>query len=97
YDGQSETYLRFADDQQTVELNTEKPIELDNILIIETYHEVIDDAGRRSVDFTSGGSAILIQKGKQQNVEWENHNGQIIPVKNGEPVGFVPGKTWINV
>lgn len=97
YDGQREKYLRFEDGQQTKELNSEIPIAVDNVFIIETYHEVFDDQGRRKIDITSGGSAVLIQKGKQQQVEWENRNGKIIPVKNGEPVGFVQGQTWINV
>jgi hypothetical protein len=97
YDQTSEKYIRFEDQNQTVELNSEKPIEVDNLFIVEAYHEVIDDAGRRAVDLTDSGNAYLIQKGKVQQLEWKNDNGQIIPVKDGEPVGFVAGKTWINV
>ena len=53
--------------------------------------------GRRGIDLTSGGKAILLQKGIAQEVQWENRDGRIIPVNNGEPVELVPGKTWINV
>lgn len=90
-------YIRYDAQEQTVELETEDPIELDNIFIIEAHHEVIDDEGRRSINLNDGGKAQLIQKGIVQDLEWENVNGRIIPVKDGEEVGFVNGKTWINV
>ncbi len=97
YDETSEKYTRYSDQKKTVELNSEEPIQVDNIFIVETYHEVIDDAGRREIDITSGGNGYLIQKGKVQQVKWENRDGRIIPVKDGKPVEFVPGKTWVNV
>lgn len=97
YDQTSEKYLRFENQSQTVELNSEVPIQVDNLFVVETYHEVIDDEGRRRVDLQASGQAYLFQKGKVQQLEWKNENGRIIPVKDGEPVGFVPGKTWINV
>lgn len=96
YDESSEVYTRKQNDEQTVELNSEQPIELDNVFVVETYHEVIDSEGRREVDIDSGGKAYLFQKGQIQRVEWKSDNGRIVPVKDGEIIGFVPGKTWIN-
>lgn len=97
YSASDEVYTRYNDREQTVELNTEEPIQVANVFIVETPHEVIDDAGRRAVDMESGGNAYLLQKGKVQQLQWENREGRIVPVKDGEIVGFVPGKTWINV
>lgn len=97
YNKESEKYTRFSDREKTVELNSEKPIQVNNVFIVETPHEIIDDAGRRKVDITSGGNGYLIQKGNIQKVQWENRDGRIIPVKDDQPVGLVPGKTWINV
>lgn len=97
YNEHNERYMRYEDHEQTVELNTEEPIEVDNVFIIEAAHEVIDNEGRRKVDLTSGGTAYLLQKGKFQDIEWTSVDGQIIPISNGQSVGFVPGKTWINV
>lgn len=97
YDQTTEKYTRFESQNQTVELNSEEPIQIDNLFIVETYHEVIDNEGRRRVDLQDGGQAYLFQKGQLQPLEWENENGRIIPTKDGEPVGLVPGKTWINV
>ncbi|ASN07000.1 DUF3048 domain-containing protein [Virgibacillus necropolis] len=97
YDEELGKYKRYSDQDQTVELNSNEPILVDNIFVVKTDHEVIDDAGRRAVDLTSGGEGYLVQKGKIQKLNWKNQNGRIIPVKDGKPVGFVPGKTWINV
>ncbi|WP_182201001.1 DUF3048 domain-containing protein [Paraliobacillus salinarum] len=97
YDTETEKYQRFNGQSQTKELKSEAPIQLDNVFILETYHKVVDSAGRREIDLTSGGNAYLLQKGKVQKIQWENRDGKIIPVRQGEPVGLVPGKTWINV
>lgn len=97
FDSTTGKYKRYSDREQTVELNTGTPIEVENVFIIETYHEVIDDAGRRAIDLESGGNAYLIQEGKAQKVEWKNDNGRLVPVKDGKTLGFVPGKTWVNV
>lgn len=97
YDEQQEVYERYDHNEQTVELDSMEPIQLDNILIIEADHEVIDQEGRRQIDLSSGGAAYLLQKGKLQEVEWVSKEGQIIPMDQGEALSFVPGKTWINV
>lgn len=81
YDKKKGVYHRSSDGQETIEYETDKPIELDNILIMETYHEVIDNAGRRKVDMDSGGNAYLLQKGKLQQVQWASEDGLIVPVK----------------
>lgn len=97
YDSESEAYLRYNGEEQTLELNTDEAVELNNVFIIETYHDVVDNAGRREIDLESGGNAYLLQKGKLQKIQWENRDGRIIPVRDGEEVGLVSGQTWINV
>ncbi|GAA0302480.1 hypothetical protein GGQ92_002912 [Gracilibacillus halotolerans] len=97
YDANKDAYHRFSDGAQTVEYTDSTPIELANVLILETNHQVIDNAGRREIDLTSGGEALLLQRGKVQNVQWEQIDGRIIPTKDGKPVPFIPGKTWVNV
>src|SRR5690625_2646724 len=42
YNDQTEQYERYEDDAQTVELNTEEPVQVSNVFIIEADHEVID-------------------------------------------------------
>jgi hypothetical protein len=90
-------YIRFSGNEQTIDLDTKEPVLLDNIFIIEAEHQFIDSYGRRDIDFKSGGKAYLLQKGKVNQVEWMNKNGEIVPIKNGEEVPLVQGKTWVNV
>ncbi|WP_440896569.1 DUF3048 domain-containing protein [Amphibacillus sp. Q70] len=97
YDQTADAYLRYNGDQQTVDLNDQAPIQLNNVFIMETAHQVIDEQGRREIDFTSGGNAYLLQKGLIQKIQWQNIDGHIVPVQDGDPVDLVPGKTWINV
>src|SRR5699024_3580070 len=97
YDETNESYLRYNDSEQTVELSDETPIEVENVFIAEMDHEVIDKEGRRAIDLESGGNGYLIQKGKGQTVEWENSDGRIVPTKDGEEIGLVKGQTWINI
>ncbi|GIO28008.1 DUF3048 domain-containing protein [Ornithinibacillus bavariensis] len=95
YDETTGKYTRYNDREMTVDSG--EPLQVDNIFIVETHHEVVDNAGRREIDFYAGGNAYLIQNGKVNKVQWENQGGRIIPVKDGKVIGFVPGKTWINV
>lgn len=96
YDNTSETYVRSHNDEKTIELSSEEPIEMTNVFVVETSHEVIDSEGRRKIDIESGGNAYLFQQGQVQKVEWNNKDGRIVPVLDGETIGFAPGKTWIN-
>lgn len=97
YDGEASKYHRYSTGEDTVDLETNEPILLDNILIVEMDHEVIDNAGRKAIDLTSGGRGYLLQKGIRNEVTWENVDGRILPFINGEEAEFVPGKTWINI
>lgn len=96
YDTSIKKYVRTSDNEPTVELESEKPLEIDNVFIIEAEHEVIDDELRRAIDIESGGKGYLLQRGKVQYVDWENRDGRIVPIKDGEVIPFVPGQTWIN-
>ncbi|PLT33302.1 DUF3048 domain-containing protein [Bacillus sp. V5-8f] len=96
YDQKLAKYQRFSNGEQTVEYGDQTPILLDNIFIIEAQHRVIDNSGRREIDIKTGGKGYLLQKGKLNEVEWQNRDGVIIPVKNGVEVGLAPGRTWVN-
>lgn len=97
YEEDIQKYIRTSDGEQTVDLETKEPVAVDNVFIIEAEHQLVGDSGRRSIDLTSGGKAYLIQRGKWQEVDWQDVNGRPLPFNNGKPVGLVPGKTWINI
>ena len=96
YDESIKKYKRYSDGDLTADLDTKEPVLLDNIFIVETDHKVVDNKGRRDINLTSGGSAILMQRGIVKRVQWKNIDGRILPYENGEPLKFVQGKTWIN-
>ncbi|TCL44784.1 DUF3048 family protein [Thermolongibacillus altinsuensis] len=95
YDG--DKYIRYSGGVQTVDRETKTPIAVQNVFVVEMEHKVVDNEGRRDINLTSGGKAYLFQKGTMQQVEWKNVDGRILPYKDGIPLGFVPGKIWINV
>ncbi|QOY37837.1 DUF3048 domain-containing protein [Anaerobacillus isosaccharinicus] len=97
FDKEQKKYSRIVGGEQSLDLETKTPVLIDNIFVVEMSHRVIDDVGRRAIDITSGGEGLLIQNGVYQTVQWQNVDGQILPVKNGEALGFLRGKTWINV
>src|SRR5699024_12618807 len=84
YDETNESYLRYNDSEQTVELSVETLIEVENVFIAEMDHEVIDKEGRRAIDLESGGNGYLIQNCKVQTVDWEKSDGKIKTTKTGE-------------
>ncbi|WP_163100827.1 DUF3048 domain-containing protein [Peribacillus alkalitolerans] len=97
FDKATSTYNRFSKGEQTIDKETGKPVQLKNVFIIEAQHKIVDKHGRRDINLESGGNAYLLQDGKWNAVQWENKNGLLIPVKDGKEVGFIPGKTWVNI
>jgi hypothetical protein len=97
YDASSKKYARYSNDEQTIDLDSNEPVLLDNVFIVSMEHELLDDSGRREIDLTSGGNGYLLQQGKLIQVEWKNIDGRILPFLNGDELKFVPGKTWINI
>lgn len=97
YDPETMLYTRYVRGEPHIDMETEEPLRMSNVLVIETSHRVLDNEGRRAIDVTSKGKAYLFQRGKMQEVEWQNIDGVIKPVKDGQEIGWYPGKTWINV
>ena len=97
YDADEKKYHRFNGDEETVDFETKEPILIDNILVVQMDHRIVDEAGRRVIDMDSGGKGYLFQKGKVNEIQWKNEAGRIVPYKDGAKAGFVPGKTWINI
>lgn len=97
YNQTNNSYSRYSDDELTFDMESGEPITISNVFVVEMEHDYVDNYGRRSIDVQSGGKAVLLQGGIMQEVEWENREGRIVPVKDGEVIKFVPGKTWINI
>lgn len=90
-------YERYSNGEQTIDYDSKDPVLVENLFIVEASHKIVDDAGRRNIDFESGGNAYLIQEGKLREVQWRNVDGRILPFENNEPVSLRKGSTWINI
>lgn len=97
YDLDEGKYIRSVDGEQTIDAETDREVLLDNVIVMEAPHAVIDQEGRRSIDLTGNGEAYLLQKGKLVEIQWKNIDNVLRFEKDGEPVKFVPGKTWVNI
>ncbi|MDQ0215571.1 hypothetical protein J2S13_001989 [Oikeobacillus pervagus] len=97
YIPEKNVYERFSGEEKTIDRESKMPLELSNIFIVETNHQIIDEEGRLDIDLTQGGEGFLFQKGVMNKVEWSNVNGRILPYLDGKPAGLVPGKTWIHI
>lgn len=97
YQPDTKTYLRYSDGEKSVDRKTGTPITVSNVFIAAVPTFFIDSYPRRGMDLQAGGKGLLLQNGKVKKVHWKNVDGRILPVKDGEPVGFVPGQTWVNL
>ena len=97
YDQENKKYARISNGEQTTDAETNNPILLDNIIVLEAEHQVMDEEGRRTIDLTSGGKALLFQKGLVKEIDWKDVDGRPIPYEDGLPAKLVPGKSWINI
>ncbi|WP_027410399.1 DUF3048 domain-containing protein [Anoxybacillus tepidamans] len=97
YDPNKKGYFRYSGGEQTVDYDTHIPVFVQNVFIVAATHTIADGYGRRDIDLTSGGHGYLFQNGTVKHVEWKNVNGRLLPYENGVPIGFVPGKTWVNI
>jgi hypothetical protein len=80
-----------------VDRTTKQVIQTNNVLICIASHKVMDKAGRRAVNIQGPGKAYLLQNGAYTELTWENKSGAIRAYQDGQEVGFIKGKTWIQV
>ncbi|WP_243387404.1 DUF3048 domain-containing protein [Bacillus kexueae] len=97
YDDHSERYKRYSGEELTIDRESNEPVLIDNIFVVEMEHKIIDNYGRRSIDVYAGGKGYLFQRGKMLEVEWRNVDGRILPYQDNNPISFVSGRTWINI
>lgn len=97
YDAESQLYGRTSGGIATADKETSQPIEIANVLVIETAHETIDAKGRQEIDLTSGGQALLFREGSVQDITWRAENGMLVPVGESGIAELTQGKTWVHI
>lgn len=97
YDAQTGLYKRFMEGKPHTDAETGQQLTAANVLICESKHRIVDDAGRRDVDVFGPGKGYMLQKGKMQPISWVRQGGIIRADANGKELPLVPGQTWVQV
>lgn len=98
YDETNGLYKRSIGDKPHIDMNNDQQLSAANLVVLGADHKTLDNEGRLAVDMTSGGQAILFQKGKVIEAEWlRAPDGMIRIVKNGTELPFTPGKTYFHI
>ncbi|MDR6225889.1 DUF3048 domain-containing protein [Desmospora profundinema] len=98
WDQTEKRYFRRTQGELQRDRESGEVLGVENVIVIRASHRVLDTAGRREVDWTSGGEGMLFQRGLGRPIRWENRDGWLLPVSEDDDVlPLVPGKTWVNV
>ncbi|MFF2480115.1 DUF3048 domain-containing protein [Paenibacillus sp. NPDC058071] len=98
YDKASGLYKRFINNEPHVDMNNNEQLSAANLVVLEASHKTLDDVGRLAVNLTSGGKAVLLQKGRVIDCEWVRAEDNMIRImKDGAEVKLVQGKTFFHI
>lgn len=97
YNSSTQQYNRSSGGDLTIDAVSGEEVSLANVLFFETNHKTIDTAGRQQIDITSGGKGYLFQSGVMKVIDWQQIDGVLVPMENGQPAKLVPGKSWIHL
>jgi len=72
----------------------------DNVVILFTDIEIVDDMGRRRIRTTGEGEGYVLQDGQIISIIWKRPENKNIPrfyAEGGEEIALNAGTTWIEV
>ncbi len=99
FDRERHQYQRFLG-EDPYPLQNEADIFADNVVILFTDVEIIDEIGRRSIRSTGEGEGYLLQDGQIISLIWKRPENKNIPrfyTEGGEEIALNAGTTWIEV
>ncbi|MNK45182.1 putative lipoprotein YerB precursor [compost metagenome] len=98
YNAKTKLYERFIGKKAHKDKDSGTPLTAENVVILGADHQILDKVGRLSVDLSSGGKAVLLQRGKVIQGQWVRGKNDVIRfVKDGAEVPFYPGKTYFSI
>ncbi|MET3575573.1 DUF3048 domain-containing protein [Bhargavaea ullalensis] len=97
FDPHAGTYSRSTGGTATADAESGEEPALANILVLEAPHRIIDDKGRRAIDFGAGGAAAVFRGGQVFETEWQSRDGVPTVMDGSLPFPLAPGKTWIHI
>jgi hypothetical protein len=98
YDAAKGVYLRSVNGEPHIDKNNNEQLSAVNVVVLGADHKTLDDYGRLGVNLTSGGKAVLFQKGQAVACEWTHQGKDIIRiVKDGKELPLLPGHTFYHI
>ncbi len=98
YDRERNVYVRSQAGRPQVDRDG-TPVESENVIVIKTEEQVLDEIGRLRIRTTGSGEAVAYRDGKKFILRWSRAPGK--PMKfeagDGSEFLFTRGRTWIHV
>ncbi len=98
YDPETDLYLVEGHGQEYIDGNTGEQVGVRNVLVLNTSSQVLDSEGRLRVVTVGTGSGTYFCGGKAVPITWgrdTRDDAFRYALENGQPLSFVPGKTYI--
>jgi hypothetical protein len=99
FDPEKNQYQRYQAKRPLQMLDGEE-VWIDNVIIEEHKHEVIDAVGRREIEIVGEGNAWIFRDGKMIEAQWKKEGRNALTRyydEQGSEVSFNRGKTWVNI
>lgn len=100
YDENTGLYTRHVNGDEYIDENNKEVLTTKNILVQYAKHQVIDNVGRRKVDFVGTGKGLYFTNGEYIPVTWEKVSEKARTKfydPSGEVIQLNRGNTWIQV
>lgn len=97
YETNQKKYQYLPDNKNYRDKNNQE-ILVDNLIIQYTPIKVLDEVGRREINLTGQGKALIFQRGNVINGQWRKEAGRTkFYTQAGDEIFFIPGKTWVSL
>ncbi|MBD3282333.1 MAG: DUF3048 domain-containing protein [Candidatus Portnoybacteria bacterium] len=102
YDSETNTYLRWRNDQREIDKNTYEQVSTSVVAVMKAESRQIEGPDYNDVDVEGSGEAIIYQNGEEIKGYWKKQ-GKDTNTKlyflnpQGEEIKFTPGKIWIQI
>lgn len=98
FDKERDVYVRWQGKKQQFDKDG-SAVESDNVVVIKTDEQVLDDKGRLKVRTTGSGEAVAYRDGNKYVLHWRRSPGEPIRLESTDGTEFLfnRGTTWIEV
>lgn len=99
YDAEKKIYYKYNDQELLVDEQSEKALEISNIIILHRPHDLMPNGVHNKIDWLDTAEAVYLTGGQQFTISWEkkSHQDPIRYYLEGAELVFNPGLIWIVV